>query len=66
MESAVINENICARDIKNYLNHLSQLKNNAKPPISLEIKDGLYHVMDGDGIPVLLCSKKIYDIFQEL
>ena len=56
-----------AKDIKNYLNHLSELKNTTEKPISLEIEDdNLYHLIDGHGQRFLSCTKEIYNIFQEL
>lgn len=56
-----------AKQVRDFLNHLTELKKSIKFPMSLEIEDDiLYKVFDGDGKPVAVFSKNTYDIFQEL
>lgn len=54
------------KNVRDYLNHLTDIKKSAKWPISLEIEDGLYNIFDGDGQPVVSLSEELYKMFQEL
>lgn len=55
-----------SKEVLKYLKHLSDIKARMKPPVSLEIDENIYHLMDGNGIRVMSVSKKIYEIFNEL
>jgi len=55
-----------AKEVKDYLNYLSDLKKSIKFPMSLEIDDSLYKIFDGDGRIIVTFSKEVYEIFQEL
>ena len=55
-----------SKDVRDFLNHLTELKKSIKYPINLEIDDMLYNIFDGDGKKVAMFTKEIYDIFQEL
>jgi len=55
-----------AKDIRDYLNYLTDLKSKILFPISLDVDGPLYHVQDGSGTRVATFSKKMYDVFQEL
>jgi hypothetical protein len=55
-----------AKEVRDYLNHLTELKKGIKFPMNLEIEDGLYHINDGSGNRVASFSKEVYDVFQEL
>lgn len=55
-----------AREVRDYLNHLTKLKSSIKFPMSMEEDEGLYTVFDGDGKPVATFSERLYKIFQEL
>jgi hypothetical protein len=60
-------EHPTAKEVRDYLNHLTKLKNSIKYPMNLEIEDDvLYHVFDGDGKPVAMFTKEVYEMFQEL
>ena len=55
-----------AKDVRDYLNYLTELKKKTIPPINLEIDGALYHLNDGVGNRILTLSKQIYEVFQEL
>ena len=55
-----------SKEVRDYLNHLTQLKQSIKFPMSLEIDEGLYNVFDGEGKPVATFSEEVYKVFQEL
>lgn len=53
-------------DVRDYLNHLTSLKNNMKEPISCETNGALFNVKDGDGNTVFSCTSEIYKLFKDL
>lgn len=55
-----------AKEVRDYLNRLTEIKKNIKFPMNLDIDEGLYTVMDGDGKPVITLTEDVYKVFQEL
>lgn len=58
--------NVSAKEIRDYLNYITKFKKQIKFPMSLEIDGPLYKIFDGDNKPVLICSKQVYELLQEM